>query len=154
MPIKMISKPVKKKVLKIPPRPKTLFSGPIECSLMPIDQYSHAPTEEKRYGRYAQSTYSLSSFGKNSYIVVAYIDVDVEKYREQNISDEQIVKGCMEFLNKSPEESKKKKESKKPYGNLQLYNYKIINKFGKNIIAIELVTDSRTNDKFWGTGNR
>lgn len=155
MPLKMIQKPVKKNKLKLPPRPKPKFSGPIECSLMPIDQYSHTPAEEKRYGRYAQSTYSLSSYGKNSFVVLAYIETDLKKYRAQNISDDQIVKSCVEFLNTPIEEGKgKKKDQKRPYGNLQLYNYNIINKQGRDIIAIELVTDSKSSDKFWGTGNR
>jgi hypothetical protein len=119
----------------------------IECSLVPINEFSHIKSEVQRVGRYAQSTYSLNKFGKNGFVVLAYVDANLKKYRDEGISDEQIVRRCVNYLN---QETKKKK----PYGNLQLYGYRLIEKFGKEVIAIEMVTDSKSNPNFWGTGNR
>jgi len=119
----------------------------IECSLVPINEFSHIKSETQKVGRYAQSTYSLNKFGKSGFVVLAYIETDLEKYRNEGISDEQIVNRCVNYLN---QETKKKK----PYGNLQLYGYKLISKFGKEIVAIEMVTDMKSNSNFWGTGNR
>lgn len=123
----------------------------LECSFVSIPEYSHSTSEDRKCGRYAQSTYSLNNFGKSSYVVLAYIETDLEKHRNDQISDEQIVARCVNYLN---QEEKKRKGSSKPYGNLQLYGFRIIKKFGKEVIAIELVTDSRTNTNFWGTGHR
>ncbi len=133
------------------PELETASEDMIECSFVPINEYSHINTEAKKAGRYAQSTYNLNKFGKNSYVVLAYVQTDLEKYKSEGITDEQIVTKCVNYLN---QEEKKKKSSHKPYGNLQLYGYNIIKKFGKDIIAIELVTDAKNNPNFWGTGNR
>lgn len=122
----------------------------LECGLIPINEYSHVQSDNKKVGRYAQSTYSLSKYGKSSFVVLAYLKTDVEKHRKNGYSDEQIVKRCVNFLN----QEQKKNSKKKPYGNLQLYNYKVINKFDTEIFAVELVTDARTNENFWGVGNR
>lgn len=157
MPIKLPQrKETNRLAIKNIKRPQQkLMLDSVECSLVPIDQYSHMPSEEKKFGRYAQSTYSLSNFGKSCYVVIAYLNVDFEKYRSHGMSNDEIVNSCVEFLN-TPEEKKKgqRKDPKKPYGNLKLFGYNIINKFGKEIAAIELVTDQRTNENFWGTGNR
>lgn len=122
----------------------------IECSLVPIYEYSHIPTETQKFGRYAQSTYNVNKFGKNAYVVLAYLQTDLEKYRKEGIEDEQIVRRCVNYLN----QEEKKKKSSKPYGNLQLYGYRLIQKFGKEIVAIEMVTDMKSNQNFWGSGIR
>ena len=119
----------------------------IECSFVPINEYSHVHSDNKKFGRYAQSTYCLTKYGKSTYVVLAYLQTDLEKYRRDGISDEQIVQRCVNYLN---QEHKKKK----PYGNLQLYGFRTIQKSGKEVVCIELVTDMRTNENFWGTGNR
>lgn len=126
----------------------------IECKLIPIDEYSHIQTDTKKAGRYAQSTYSLNKFGKSSFVVLAYLDTDIEKYRKSGLSDEQIVVRCVNYLNQAEAKKKGQKKENKPYGNLQLYGFRSISKFDKEIFAIELVTDSRTNENFWGVGNR
>ena len=127
----------------------------IECKLVPINEYSHIQSDIKRAGRYAQSTYTLNKFGKNSFIVLAYLDTDLEKHRKDGLSDEQIVVRCVNYLNQAEAKKKgQKKDPKKPYGNLQLYGFRTINKFDREVIAIELVTDSRSNENFWGVGNR
>ncbi len=63
----------------------------LECSLVPINEYSHINNEIKKAGRYAQSTYTLNRFGKNSFVVLAYLDTDLEKHRNNGLTDEQIV---------------------------------------------------------------
>lgn len=136
--------------IKIPKKVTKLQLESIDCSLLPIDEYSHIPTENKRYGRYAQSTYTLTNFGKTAYVVVAYLETDFQKYRNLGMKDDEIIKLCIEHLNKS--DGQKKKDSKPKYGLLQVYNYNFIKKLGKEIAAIELVTDHRTNENFWGSG--
>jgi len=127
----------------------------LECSLVPINEYSHIQSDIKRVGRYAQSTYSLNKYGKSSFVVLAYLDTDLEKHRKDGLSDEQIVVRCVNYLNQTEAKKKgQKKDPKKPYGNLQIYGFRTINKFDKEVLAVELVTDSKSNENFWGVGNR
>lgn len=136
-----------------PPVFDILDDNMIECKFTQINEFSHVKNEITRSGRYAQSTYSLNKYGKNSYVVLAYIEADIEKHRSSGVSDEQIIQRCVNYLNQS-EKKKGKKEGFKPYGNLQLYNYRVINKYNKDLFVVELVTDHKSNENFWGVGNR
>jgi|694.fasta_scaffold143795_4 hypothetical protein len=122
----------------------------IECEFMPISQFSHAPTGEKKEGRYMTSIYSIDGFGKNRWVVGAYIKADLEKYKILRWHDSEIVKRCVNYLNSIAIN----KKGKKKYGNLQLHKFNKINKFGQEIIVVELITDERKNENFWGEGER
>ena len=61
----------------------------IECSLVPLNEYSHMNNEVKRFGRYATSTYNLNKYGKN-YSENAFTE---DRYLRKNIKPLYIVSG-------------------------------------------------------------
>jgi hypothetical protein len=132
----------------------------IECNFVQIKQFSNMAsdgTNETRSGRYSGSIHSIENFGSKRWVVLAYLAADFNKYREQKMSDVEIIKKCLKFLNE-PESRKKyqKKESVPKYGNLLLAseNIKFTNKFGYESAILELVIDQRKNENFWGEGEK
>ena len=136
----------------------------IKCSLQKIPLYSFMITgdeENKRKlkeGRYHGSYFwSIKGFGRERWVVIANIvDVDIDSFLEQEMSEEEIVEKCVGHLNIQPKRKKyAKKEPKKPYGNLELYRYKTnINEDGEKYFSTLLITDIRKNKKFWSEGRR
>jgi hypothetical protein len=132
----------------------------IECSFLPIKQYgtmAKSETDELRSGRYAGSMYSLADYGSKRWVVLAYLVADFQKHREEKLTETQIIKKCLNFLN-TPEARKKyqKKESVPKYGNLELAseNIKFTNKSGQEVAILELIIDQRKNENFWGEGEK
>jgi hypothetical protein len=133
----------------------------IECSFVPIKQYSNmanGETNELRSGRYAGSMYSVRDYGSKRWVVLAYLSADFNKYREMKLTEQQIIKKCVNYLN-APEERKKfqKKDSVPKYGNLEILNennIKFINKFNQEVAILELIIDQRKNENFWGEGEK
>jgi len=125
-------------------------SSVIECELKEVSQYFHVPSEEKKHGRYMTSIYSVDGFGKNRWVVGAYLKADWNKYKILKWHESEIIKRCVNYLN-SLTISKK---GKKKYGNLELYRFNKINKFGEELAVVELIIDERKNEYFWGEGER
>lgn len=122
----------------------------IECELIPVPQYSHMPTGETKYGRYMTSIYTLDGFGRNKWIIGAYIKADWDKYKSLKWQDSEIVKRCVNYLNSLTIN----KKGKKKYGNLELHRFNKLKKYGQDLVVVEMVIDDRKNENFWGEGER
>lgn len=122
----------------------------IECDFLTIPQYSHMKSDSYKNGRYMTSVYTIDGFGRNKWVVGAYLKIDFEKYKALKYSDDEVIKRCVNYLNSLTIN----KKGKKKYGNLQLYRFKKLNKNGQDLVCIEIVTDERNNENFWGEGER
>jgi hypothetical protein len=122
----------------------------IQCDFIPILQSFFINVEDqKKSGRYINTNYKVEGFGKEKWVVGGYLKADWQHYRELKWHPDEIIKRCVNYLN-----SIVNKKGKKRYGNLELVNYKFINKSGEEVVIIELSTDERKNDNFWGEGER
>lgn len=143
--------------LVIEQEPRKLDFGEIECSFVKIPQYSHVKSDEYRDGRYSTSPSNVRGLGTKQWVVLAYLKADFQKHRILRKSDIEIVEGCLNYLN-NPEERKKyqKKEPTPKYGFLTLVSkeIKFVEKDGQKVAVVELATNERTNENFWGEGER
>jgi hypothetical protein len=124
----------------------------IECSFRKISNF---PNEGLKSGRYSGSYYwNIKDFGFKNWIVLCYIDVDWPTLlSEKHKSKEEIVSGCLNFLNKVSEKKKySKKDPKPPFGFLESYKTDLVIKNNKPCIIAELKTSERTNGSFWCEG--
>jgi hypothetical protein len=142
--------PVELKKEEIYIEPPTDADSVIECDFLSIPQFSHCPTEDKKCGRYMISVYSVKDFGKNKWVIGAYLKADWNKYKMLKWSDKEIVKRCVSYLNSLTIN----KKGKKKYGNLELLNFRFIKKFNEDVAVVELIIDDRKNENFWGEGER
>ena len=117
----------------------------IESAFVKIPQYAHIPGESIKDGRYMTSVYSLEDFGRKKWVIGAYLKADWNKYRITKQSETEILQKCINYLN-SIDYGK--------YGNLQMHNFKFIQKFGQEVAVVELVINERKNENFWGEGEK
>jgi hypothetical protein len=126
----------------------------VKCSLRDIA----ATGTEIRKGRYHGSNFwDLDGFARDRWVVGAYIDFEYEDQLAQSppwVSEEDIVKECVEFLNQPPERQKYEKKHSAPlYGNLDVYQYTFKrDDHGRDYIEVLLTTDQPKNKYFWGKG--
>lgn len=128
----------------------------IPCDWVKIQKSSFSSLKEKihtRCGRYHQSMFpTVKDYGLRRWVVCGYLKIrEPEKF--ENLSESQIVEGCVAFLNKLPP-----RKRKPIYGSLEpvpapwkgpgAYDAK----FTKDHIIICLSTDARNNKNFWGDG--
>jgi len=110
----------------------------------------------KKCGNYHGSVWhEVDGFGVSKWVVGTHVVVDYEKYHKQGMSDEDILRGCIEYLNCPPKRKKYAKRTPKPmYGTLDdmPLRYKLKNKNGTNCIMMILVTNQRKNKHFHGEG--
>lgn len=137
--------------------PRVPDYGEIECSFLSIPQYSHIKSEELKCGRYSTSPPTIKGLGVKQWVVLAYLKANFHAHRILRKNDIEIVQGCLNYLN-NPEERKKyqKKEPTPKYGYLTLVSkeIKFIQKNGEEVAVVELATNERTNENFWGEGER
>ena len=128
----------------------------VECRFRPLTEYGTALPEwnpnSYRHGRYSSSKYG--NVPKRRYLVLAYIDGDFQSHFEQGISPEEIVAGCVNFLNIPPKRKKFGKRTPKPlYGSLDVFRHKLCEGTdGKQYFEVMLTTDKKKNRHFWGVG--
>jgi hypothetical protein len=133
--------------------------GEIECSLVQIPQYSHVTdlSAGLKHGRYSSSDHKLTDFKIKKWVVLTYLKADFSKYRILKMNDREIIQRCLNYLNR-PEDRKKyqKKDPTPKFGKLELFsdNIKFTNKFGYECAILELSIDERTNENFWGEGEK
>lgn len=86
---------------------------------------------------------------------MGYLDVDWETIeKEQQISKDEILLGCLKHLNIVPEKKKNaKKEPKPKYGILEPYKADFKTKDGKSFIVVQFKTNERANPNFWCEGH-
>ena len=130
----------------------------IECTLRPQEEYHHflpGYGKKTKLGRYHGSDFHFAGFGANKWVVGVYINVEYDKYITDDITIDEVVRQCIEYLNQPPPRKKYQKKKPQPlYGNLNLDPHQFWtgeDSEGKYIGAL-LVTDQRKNKKFWGAG--
>lgn len=131
----------------------------IPCEFVPLAQYEifNDTNPQKKMGRYSSSTYYIDGFNTERWVVLAYVKADFEKHRAEGLSNTDIAKRCVNYLNAiEPRKKFPKKPATSKYGQLQLINedIKFSNRFGYEMAILEFSTDERKNDNFWGEGDK
>lgn len=131
----------------------------IECSFVSIKKSIYTTEEETKQGLYSSTVYNIPDFGVTKWVVCAYLSVDHKKYLDEGVTTRALIDGCLEHLNYMPEPVRKTKKAQKPkYGNLQPLVSKITGeydiKYKDDCIIVQLITDDRQNENFWGEGDR
>tara|TARA_R100000030_G_scaffold97993_1_gene87485 strand:+ start:346 stop:675 length:330 start_codon:yes stop_codon:yes gene_type:complete len=103
-------------------------------------------------GRYHGSMFwNIPDFASKKWVVAARIKVD--DLIPTSVPDEDIIDGCMEFLNTPPPRKKFQRRIRKPkYGNLEIHKGKVIRKEDGIYISALLITEDRNSKHFWGKG--
>tara|TARA_R100001594_G_scaffold8323_3_gene21639 strand:- start:614 stop:1063 length:450 start_codon:yes stop_codon:yes gene_type:complete len=133
----------------------------IECSLRQMSEYgSLLPdrSNKKREGKYHGSEFysGVVGYGVKKWVVGVYIDVDYSQHLS-NMSEEEVVKECIKYLNQPPPRKKYQKKKPQPlYGNLdpEPVQFWIDEDSEGKFIGALLATDQRKNKKFWGVGGQ
>lgn len=130
----------------------------IPCKWVKIIKSRFLPDREKihtRCGRYHQSTFpNVEGYGTHRWVVCGYLEIESpEKWK--HLSENELLKGCIAFLNKPPPRKRKPlygllKPVLAPWRGPGKYDvgYK-----GKHMIVC-LSTDQHKNKNFWGDGPR
>jgi hypothetical protein len=134
-------------------------SSMIPCEFVGIAQHEifNDPKSDRKSGRYSSSTYYIDGFNNDRWVVLSYVKTDFEKYRAEGLSNTEIAKRCINYLNAvEPRKKFPKKPATSKYGQLQLIreDIKFSNRFGYEMAILEFSTDERKNDNFWGEGDK
>ena len=129
----------------------------IECSLRDQKEYGKLlpdwGTGKTKKGRYHGSSFAVEGFGFSCWAIGVYINVEHSRYTEDGMTDEQVLEGCVEYLNQPPPRKKYQKKKPQPrYGILSPYRGKVIERDGKKTLSALLITESRKNKLFWSEG--
>ena len=118
-----------------------------------VVNYDEGP---RRCGSYHGSVWNeVKGFGATKWVVGGYVAVDYDSLRSSGMSDEDILRGCVEFLNCPPNRKKYAKRTPKPlYGTVEdmPIRHKFMELDGNKCIMMMLVTDQRKNKNFHGEG--
>tara|TARA_B100000900_G_scaffold257341_1_gene219349 strand:- start:959 stop:1378 length:420 start_codon:yes stop_codon:yes gene_type:complete len=120
----------------------------IECNFKefgPFEPSFSYDGEKKKLGRYEGGLMPNKDFGDKKWSVAARIVMTktIEQYKEEGLTEQQVIDGCVKFLNKKPYRARKL-----PYGTLACRHYI----FHKQEISVSLMTNDRNNKNFWGRG--
>ena len=128
---------------------------PIPCQLIARAQWNQQSLDssEKRLGTYHGSFFPcVPQLWIKNWVVVTDIKVDFETYEAQGYTREQILQGCISYLNLAPPRKKYAKKQTKPlYGKLKLHK---VCKIRENTAQVLLITDKQKSKHFWGEGAR
>jgi hypothetical protein len=138
----------------------------ITCSLQPTAEFGAVlpawNPDKTKHGRYHGSMFPVEGCGKTKWVVGVYIDADVEQLLSEGLTENEIVAGCIRYLNKPPPRKKYARRQPRPlYGNLddmpaqwRFAKKTFRNKQEKVYIQAMIVTDRKKNRLFWGEGVR
>ena len=133
----------------------TTTQQPIPCQLIARAQWNQQSldNDEKRLGTYHGSFFpGVPQLWIKNWVVVTDIKVDFEVYEEQGYTHEQILQGCINYLNLAPPRKKYAKKQTKPlYGKLKLHK---ICKIRDGSAQVFLITDKQKSKYFWSEGAR
>lgn len=123
---------------------------PIACSFIKLPSSIESGLKSAKFSNSCH--WDIRGFLEQKWVIMGYLDVnwvELKKY----LSEEDIVSGCLKFLNQTPEKKKgAKKEPRPKFGKLQMYKSVFKIKFDKPIIIVELITDERVINDVWGSG--
>jgi|TARA_R110000824_G_scaffold152806_8_gene324124 hypothetical protein len=141
----------------------------IECTLRPHEKYEYVfgPRGEKtKLGSYHGSYFwEVEGFGREKWVISLVLEgVGIDTSLHQGLSVEEVVEGCIRYLNKPIGKRKKKKL----YGSLETLSRLVTpgeeekgrmrctvqEKKGTKYISLLAVTDDRRNKNFWGKGQK
>ena len=133
----------------------------IECELIPRSEYEalKLPSQakkRKKLGRYHGSYFwEVEGFGSKSWVVMVDLVPDnLQDLISEGHSIDEIVEGCVNYLNELPIRKRKTKKKKKPlYGTLKPFRVELREEGDKNYLFAMLITDQRKNKHFWSEGN-
>ena len=114
--------------------------GELEPVVMPSE------SDRRKLGRYSGGNLNVEGYGYKNWVILAYIipDRPINEYIEEGLTEQQIVDGCIEFLNQPPT-----KRSRKPkYGKLASHAYFFL----EDKISASIITDQKNSKYFWGRG--
>ena len=84
----------------------------IKCELVEIAEYSSIPSKKKKHARYSNSCFwDIKGFGKDKWVVVAYIHPEDPWVLIDGSDVEEVAEGCVEFLNQRPPRKKYAKKN-------------------------------------------
>mgnify|MGYP003122089735 FL=1 len=132
----------------------------IVCHFKDIREWGDLyPDETKtKKGRYHGSSFPIPGFGINQWVVCGYLVVpEYDHYASLGLTDEQVLEGCLAYLNKPPPRKKYQRRVRKPlYGDLKPYHFKdqSTDSEEQKVFSIIFITDQRKNRNFWGEGPR
>lgn len=124
----------------------------IECKFKELGELEPAipaiAGDRKKLGKYDRTNLNVEGLGYKKWALVAYIvpDEPIQKYLNDGFTEQQIVDGCIKFLNKPPT----KRSRKSRYGNLECRYFVFL----EEMISISLLVDQRNNKYFWGKGSK
>jgi hypothetical protein len=124
---------------------KTITNEKFECNFVQLTQWAKMIPEDEtevKDGRYSSSHFPIKGCNANVWPVLAYIQTDLDKYREAGYDDKTIYAGCINYLSAIPAGRKKK------YGNLMPFTFSVKD----NKIIATFITDDRKNKNFWSEG--
>ena len=127
----------------------------IPCNFREIPEWvSMNLGDRKKSGRYSATNFHIPGFGKKKWVVLAYLDIpNIKILRAQGLTEDEILEGCVEYLNQPPPRKKYQRRNRKPlYGKLELLSYRFTEKKGEPLLCVSLITDQRKNKNFWGCG--
>ena len=130
----------------------------IECVLRSQEEYHNVLpgyNTKKKLGRYHGSNFNFKTFGTIHWVIGVYINVDHSKYLEEGLTEEGVMRGCIEYLNQPPPRKKYQKKISVPlYGRFKKlpHHYQFGEDDEGTFIEALLITDQRKNKKFWGAG--
>lgn len=127
----------------------------ISCDLMSIyehegiSKFSKGKTKKGRY--HGSMFWNLPGFASKKWVVAARIQIS--DHVPASIDDQDLIEGCMEYLNTPPPRKKFQRRTKKPkYGNLELHRGKVVRNKRGLYISVLLITEERNSKHFWGKG--
>ena len=125
------------------------------CKFVKVPDLAIVGTQNsrKKFGKYHGSCFwDVPNFGSKKWVVGVYIDIEDKSVMSKYTLDE-VLEGCVNFLNKPPPRKKYAKREPKPlFGALEKYRAKFILKDGSKVISALLITDQKKNRLFWGKG--
>ncbi len=128
----------------------------LKCHLREIPKNSlsnNLESAERKAGRYLKSMFpQVKGYGDTKWVIGCYVEVDEQKEAEK-LSEPDLVRECLEYLNEIPPREKFQRKPTSPlYGKLELLSYKIKEDAGRAFIEMLLITDDQKNENFWGEG--
>jgi len=127
----------------------------IKCTLKEISLINSP--KKKKYGMYLSSFFPIKNYGAKCWVVGVNIDVDYEKYVNEGMTDQEIVEGCIEYLNTPPKRKARGRPPKKPlyaFFHEKPYRFYIKESANSKYIQALLITNDKKNKKFWGAGKK
>tara|TARA_Y100000310_G_C20402529_1_gene678113 strand:- start:202 stop:609 length:408 start_codon:yes stop_codon:yes gene_type:complete len=125
----------------------------IECELVPLPEYGGLESKKKKLGRYHKTNFwDIKGYGSKRWVVALRIAVQ-DQVCFQEMTDEEIFKGCFNFLNTPPPRKKYAKKSPQPkYGTLTFYKGNRLRRNNGIYLSALAIVNQKKSKHFWGKG--